>query len=105
MEEPEHDEDDHRGGGDEGDGGGDPGDAADRRPGERRQQQAAQRLAAEQRVALAGDLVDGALQLGDRGVVFAGLFGGGEGRPGLALRAAELGVGGAIGDALRGGRR
>ena len=35
-------------------------------------------FAAEQRVALAGDLVDGALQFGDRGVVFAGFLGGGE---------------------------
>ena len=50
MEQAEHDEHDHCASGDERDDGGDPGDAPDRRPGERRQQQAAERLTTEQRV-------------------------------------------------------
>ena len=74
-EEAEHDEHEHRRGGDEGGDGGDAGDAADRRPGEGRQQQAAQRLAPEQRVALAGERVDRGLQFGDRGLVLAGVVG------------------------------
>ena len=100
MDDAGDDEDEHHGGGDEGDGGGDSGDPSDGRPGEGGQQQAAQGFAAEQRVALAGDLVDGALQFGDRGVVFAGFLGGGEGGAGFALGSAELGVGGAVGDPL-----
>ncbi len=100
MDDAEDDEDEHDGCGDEGDGGGDPGDPSDRRPGEGRQQQATQCFAAEQRVTLSGDLVDGALQFGDRGVVFTGFLGGGEGGAGFALGAAQLGVGGAVGDPL-----
>ena len=39
-----------------------------------------------------------ALQLGDRRLVLARVLGGGEGGAGLALRSAELGVRGAVGD-------
>ena len=74
-------------GGDEGHDGGDAGDAADRRPGERRQQQATQRLAPEQAVALPGDLISCGLQFGDGRFVRAGLLGLDDGRLGLPLAA------------------
>ncbi len=97
MPHTEHDEHEHQPSGDKRRDGGDAGDAPDRRPGERREQQAAQRLALEQRVALTGDLVVGRLQLDDGGLVGVFGLGGLERGARLTLRATEIGVGGAVG--------
>ena len=96
----QHDQHDHHCGADEGDDGGDPGDGADGRPGVGRQEQAAQRLALEQRVALVADGVGIGLQLVDgrlRGAVGDGVLDGGGCRP---LGTAQVGVGGTVGEAL-----
>src|SRR5690606_1080499 len=82
-----------------GDPGGDAGDPADRRPGEARQQQTPQRLAPEQGVPLALQLVGPGLQLGDLllgGAALDGLLDGG-----LGAAVVDLGVPLAVGDLLQ----
>ena len=79
--------DEHGEAGHEGDDGGDPRDAPDGRPGVGRQQQAAQRLALEEGVALVGELVGGRLQLRHRRLVGAAVDGRLDLGPGGPLRA------------------
>ena len=98
VDHSEGDQDGHHAGGDEGADGGDAGDHADRRPGVGRQQQAAQGLALEQAVALCADDVGVGLQVVDLGLGLAGVDRRGDVGLGCALRGAEVGVGGAVGD-------